>query len=308
MEHHLAALATTQYGVVSRRQLEAIGFGRGAIARRLQSGRLQRLHGGVYAVGHRALVRHAYWTAAVLASGAGAVLSDRACAALLELRAHTGSSIEVTVAHPHARGGAGVRVHRRALEPWEVTSHLGIPCTSVARTLLDLGALGQREVERACDQAEVHGVFDLRAIEEILARRAGARGAGVLRRVVERHAIGTTITRNDLEEAFYLVCRRADVPRPEVNAPVLGRSGVSYEADFLWRAHRLVVETDGRAVHATRTAFESDRRRDADLVAAGYRVVRFTWRQVMREPEAVAWTLAGLFEADSARASDSAPR
>ena len=59
-----------------------------------------------------------------------------------------------------------------------------------------------------------------------------------------------------------------------------------WEADFLWREHRLVVETDGYAFHSSRRAFERDRRKDQELQAAGYRVVRFTWRQIADEPEA----------------------
>jgi very-short-patch-repair endonuclease len=35
--------------------------------------------------------------------------------------------------------------------------------------------------------------------------------------------------------------------------------------------------------HGHRRAFESDRARDARLVAGGYRVLRFTWRQVVRQ-------------------------
>jgi very-short-patch-repair endonuclease len=66
------------------------------------------------------------------------------------------------------------------------------------------------------------------------------------------------------------------------------------EVDALWRTRRLVAELDGRATHLTATAFEDDRRRDASLTVAGFRVVRFTWRQVTREPSAVARTLRAL--------------
>jgi very-short-patch-repair endonuclease len=64
--------------------------------------------------------------------------------------------------------------------------------------------------------------------------------------------------------------------------------------DFVWPAQRLVVETDGRAYHATRRAFEEDRRRDQQLALAGYRVLRFTWDQVTREPRDVAETVRRL--------------
>jgi len=69
-----------------------------------------------------------------------------------------------------------------------------------------------------------------------------------------------------------------------------------FVVDFLWRAQRLVAETDGWGPHHTRVAFETDRRRDAALLVAGLRVVRFTWRQIAREPGDVAATLCALLE------------
>jgi very-short-patch-repair endonuclease len=74
---------------------------------------------------------------------------------------------------------------------------------------------------------------------------------------------------------------------PERNVRIAG-----HEVDLLWRRERLVVEVDGFAHHSDRKAFERDRRRDADLIAAGYRVIRITWRQLVSEPEAVAVRLA----------------
>jgi very-short-patch-repair endonuclease len=65
-----------------------------------------------------------------------------------------------------------------------------------------------------------------------------------------------------------------------------------YEVDALWPAERLIVEVDGFAFHSARSSFESDRKRDAELTAAGYRVIRVTWRQLVEEPEAVVARLA----------------
>lgn len=81
--------------------------------------------------------------------------------------------------------------------------------------------------------------------------------------------------------------RAAGLPTPEVNVRVAG-----HEVDLLWRAQRLVVEVDGFAFHSSRAAFERDRLRDADLLAAGYRVIRITWRRLTQEPEAVVASLA----------------
>jgi very-short-patch-repair endonuclease len=99
----------------------------------------------------------------------------------------------------------------------------------------------------------------------------------------------TQITRSDLEGFFIDLCVAHAFPRPEVNQIVEG-----FEVDFLWRERRLIVETDGRETHLTRAAFEQDRARDARLTVAGYRVVRFTHRQVIHEPEQVARTVIAL--------------
>jgi len=95
-------------------------------------------------------------------------------------------------------------------------------------------------------------------------------------------------SRSELERAFLRVCRRYRLPRPEVNVEV-GR----FTVDFLWRRERLVVETDGYAAHRGRQAFEDDHARELELHALGYRLRRFTDRQVDREPRAVAAAIKG---------------
>ena len=57
--------------------------------------------------------------------------------------------------------------------------------------------------------------------------------------------------------------------------------------DFAWPAQRLVVETDGFAFHADRAGYRSDRRRTNALILDGWRVLRFSWEDVVREPAAV---------------------
>jgi len=116
----------------------------------------------------------------------------------------------------------------------------------------------------------------------------------MLRAVLSEHRVGSTLTRNELEERFLAISRAAALPPDAVNAWIPYPDGGGAEADFLWRAQRLIVEVDGRDVHTTRRAFESDRRRDQQLLLLGWRVVRFTWRQVMFEPAYVTATLRAL--------------
>jgi hypothetical protein len=128
-------------------------------------------------------------------------------------------------------------------------------------------------------------VFDLTAIEDVLRRAGPRRGPGVLRALLAQLA-EPTLTDRELEELFLALIREAGLPPPAVNAWITG-DGWAYKADFLWRAERLVVETDSRAFHTSRKAFEHDRLRDQRLTLAGYTVVRFTWRQLLEEPDRV---------------------
>jgi hypothetical protein len=291
--HELAALAGAQHGVVARRHLLDIGFSFDQIHRMRGSGRLHDVHNGVYAVGHRVLSARGWWMAAVLAGGPDARVGHRSCAALSNLRRTSLSYVEVT-APTHHRRLDGVRIYvNRRLAPQDRETIDGIPCVSVALTLLQLAAvLPRRELERACDEAEVQQVFDLAAIEELLDRSRGCRGAARLRAVLADHAIGTTLTRPGLEARTLALLDAFALPRPQVNVRVVCRPGVAPEVDFLWRTQRLVLETDGIRFHRTSRQIERDRRKEAALVRAGYRVLRATSRQVEREPRDVALMVA----------------
>ena len=295
-------MAERQHGVVSLTQLQSCGLSPSAVRERVAAGRLTRLHRAVYAVGHARLTKRGHWMAAVLAYGTEARLSYRSAAALAGIRPDNRAKTDVTVPGRSARSRPGIEVHASTtLTEADVTIIDGIPCTTLPRTLLDLAeVVDKRAVEKAIDQAEVLRKFDLRAVNEVLSRAAGRRGAAVLRRVLAEYA-RPTLTDRELEERFFALCRSAALPRPAMNEWITLDGGIAYKADFLWRAERLIVETDGWGSHGTRQAFENDRRRDRRLSVAGWTVVRFTWRDVEREPEEVIETLARLWEARSGR-------
>jgi very-short-patch-repair endonuclease len=94
-------------------------------------------------------------------------------------------------------------------------------------------------------------------------------------------------TRREAERRMLELIRAARLPPPAVNVWLSG-----YEVDFFRREHQLVVETDGYAFHSSRRSFESDRRRDRDLQAAGHAVLRIKWRELKDAPEAVVAELA----------------
>ncbi len=295
MDERIAAIAMRQYGVITLVQLQAAGLSLGAIQHRVRLGRLHRLHRGVFAVGHTLMRREGHWLAAVFALGEGAAISHVTAGANLALRPSDAASIHVTVpSHGGRLQRPGIVVHRSTtLRPEDVIDADGIPTTSIARTLLDLaGMLAPGPLERAVARSLALRSFDLTAIRAVIDANRTRRGAATLARIVADIHDEPRLERSTLEARLRDLCDAHQIERPEVNAIV-----DVYEVDFLWRAQRLIVETDGHEDHGTRIAFERDRARDAHLTVLGYRVVRFTYRQMHREPNAVASTLATLIDA-----------
>jgi predicted transcriptional regulator of viral defense system len=287
----IAELARAQHGLVAFRQLRSLGLGRDAIAYRAKTGRLHRIHPGVYAVGHRILALKGQYMAAALAAGDGAAISHRSAAQLHGLLAATTARIDVSSPR-RLKPTRAIRPHQtRTLAPRDVTTVDGIPVTTVARTLLDLVAVApQRHVERAIDQAEILRTFDLAALDDVVSR-ANGRATKRLERALQAHRDGPAMTRSELEEAFLALVAEARLPRPRINARVCG-----YEVDAYWPDRGVVVELDSYRYHHTRRAFESDRRRDIALQAAGIRTARITDRRINREPRAVVTDLRRLVD------------
>jgi predicted transcriptional regulator of viral defense system len=220
IDQAIAELASRQHGLVTFKQLRGIGLSASAIDGRVRAGRLHRVHRGVFAVGHPLLSRNGRFMAAVLACGARAALSHRSGACHRGLRSDNRATIDVTSAKRSGRKLAGITAHSGAtLLPRDVEIVDGIPTTSLARTLLDLAdVVSQRRLERAVEEALVLRQLDMRAVDDVLARANGRRGAATLRAVLDAIRPGTTTTRNDLEEAFLHICRNANAPPDAVNA------------------------------------------------------------------------------------------
>jgi hypothetical protein len=294
----LAELAQDQEGVFSLAQLRGLGFSESAVQKRAVSGRLHRIHRGVYSLVPPALLsRRGHFLAAVLACGPNAVLSHRSAADLLDLRTDHRAEIDVTVPGRSSPRHEGLIVHcSHTLTAADVTTVGGVPCTTVARTLLDLAAeLAVRALERVFDQAMILEVLDSRALDDQLNRNPRRVGAPRLRGVLDEHRAGTTATWSELEERLLAICRTAKLPRPEVNAWVAPDDGEpAIRVDFLWRRQRLVVEADSHRFHRTDRAFETDRRRDQRLTVAGWKPIRVTWRQLQDTPKQTAQTIGRL--------------
>lgn len=298
----MAQVANRQHGVVSMEQLLHCGIAERAVHHRVGSGRLHRVHQGVYAVGYSLLTDEGRWMAAVLGCGSGAVLSHRSAAALWGLRDDDRRSIDVTAPNRRGRIPAGIDAHRHgSLASADRTTCRGIPCTSVERTLLDLASvLPVWGLRKALAEAEVLRIVDLAALRTLIRRSRGRRGVARLRLLLDELDPATKRTRSELERLFLRMCTQGKLPRPEVNAR-LSVEDDHVEADFLWREFGLIVEADSRRFHDTNSAFDHDRRREQRLQLAGWRVSRCTWWQVESEPRRLATTIRALLSQSNPR-------
>jgi very-short-patch-repair endonuclease len=293
-DHSLSSLARRQYGVVGRRQLISSGWSEEEVDWRLRTGRLHRLHPGVYAVGHRVIPREGRWMAAVLVSGPEAVLSHWSAAALWMIRPNSRTRIDVTVPH-RSRSSDRIRRHISQLPADERTVEEGIPVTTVPRTILDLAASESTDlVENLLRESEYLQLTDSLSVPDLLERYPGKRGTRKVHLALKRlEEEPEGRKRSPLEERFAPFLRRHSLPIPRFNDQIVMGAN-RYTVDCHWPEVREIVELDGWQGHSTKSAFREDRARDRRLHAAGYSVTHITWAQLDDEPEAIAADLRSV--------------
>jgi hypothetical protein len=292
----LAAAAAKQHGNITRRHLLALGVDDDAIYYRLKAGRLHRVYPGVYAVGKPPVTPLERASAAVLACGPGAALSHRSAMTLWGFLKRWETPLHVTVLGD--RRPRGIKVHRStALIRHDLTKQLGIPVTSPARTLLDAApSLGDRTLKRAVNDARLSKYLHLPDLADVIERFPRHRGAKRLSAVLSRPG---GPTRSEWEDFFPAFCEWHDLPVPLMSVRVAG-----YEVDAFFPVERVIVELDSWEYHSSREAFERDRDRDADNLAAGFETVRITWDRMMLTPSKEAKRLDVVLQARRTPASE----
>ncbi|HEU5063044.1 MAG TPA: hypothetical protein VFT79_07845 [Solirubrobacterales bacterium] len=221
-----------------------------------------------------------------------AVASHGSAAYLWGLYRYAPETIDVT-APIRRRAKRQFRVHFSSiLAPEDRTRREGIPVTSVPRTLLDLAIRAQpHQLDRLLERAEELGLFDLRALEDVLDRAGGHRGRGRLRSALALYRPDPTFTRSRFERSFRRHVRVAGLPAPAMNFNAEG-----YELDAYWPELRFAVELDLFETHGTRAAFERDRLRQEELKLVGIEMIRVTRPRFQSEPETVIRNLAALLD------------
>ena len=273
----IVATARRQHGLITRRQLFELDLSDSGISWRCATGRLFRVHAGVYAVGRPPDTPLQRAAAAVLACGPHAALSHHSALTLWGLEKRWSDPWHVTVRRDRRR--PHIVVHRsRGLIHADLRVQLGILATSPARTMLDCAPeLSDRRLARVVADGRLRGLLRVSQLADVAGRFPYHPGR---RRLLATILDAGAPTRSDFENAFLDLCVRSGLPRPQLNAWVAG-----YEVDALFADERLIVELDGWAFHQDKASFERDRNRDADTLAAGLATVRITWERFTHSPQ-----------------------
>jgi very-short-patch-repair endonuclease len=292
----LAAIGRRQHALVERRQALEAGLSERALSRMVADGQLERVMPRVYRFAGAPTGWPQPALAAVLSAGSGAVASHATAAFLWGLLDDPPDLPEVSVARPRAPEGAGYLLHRsRDLRPEHGSVRDRVPVTNPLRTLVDLGAvLRPWQVEAALDAGLEKRLFTVAAVAAFRSTvaRPGRRGSGVLGEILDYRALGTRRPDSRLEPCMARLIRDHGVPTPvfqhEVRTPT-GRFVA--RVDFAYPDLLLAVEVDGFEKRATPASLQHDLDRQNALVELGWTVLRYTWLDVVRQPEKVASSL-----------------
>lgn len=272
-------LAQRQFGPVARWQLLELGCTRSRIEHWRRSGRLHSRYPGVYVWGRPDTGTEGDLAAALLLAGHGAALAGLTALWWLGFLQRRPDLIHVDAP---GRRASRADVKIRHQKPVERRWHRSLPHVPIPAALLIASAdLSHDSLRLVLARAEFKRVLVLSSLQETI--RDGRRGTRALRAAMDAHLPQLAHCANALERDFVLLCERSRLPLPEPNQR-LGR----YRPDMLWANARLIVELDGKGAHSTPAQLVADARRQADLEAWGYTVLRFTWAEVQFESERVA--------------------
>ncbi len=287
--HLVSKLAAKQSGVVSREQLLHLGLRSTAIKRALASGLLLKQLRGVYRVSSAPVTREVRLWIGLLWAGEDAVLSHLTAAWLWKLDGLGHSpphEIDVTVPKRRlVRSVANLRIRRATIleKGIDVGKLFGFPCTSIARTVVDLASvLPAKELELAFNSAVRKRIENRDAIIETLKRLGPRPGWPALANIIDLDELGVTDSR--LEDEVRIALRRAKIPLPMPQLQICDRSGeVIGRFDFAWPEKGVVICCDSWKFHGGKHMFEKDRSQSSALQSRGWCALPVTWRRVTKE-------------------------
>jgi very-short-patch-repair endonuclease len=287
-DRRLGEQAAAHHGVFTRSEARAVGISDRSIDARAAVGRYERIEPGVYAVAGAPRTPMRRLAGAIASFPALAAVSHQTAAEMWGLTDRGIRVIEVVTTRWDRVRRKEITVHESLdLLDEDVVELHGIPVTTPARTVVDLGASNRWIVEAALESGIRRGLFTLGEVAAFVDRvaRRGRRGVGVIRPLIEARARWDAATESELEDRFRRLLADAGLPDPEPQFVVRDRNGTFVaRADFAYPAARLLVELDSEAHHLDRIAFRRDRSKHNRASMLGWLVLRYTWWDLVEEP------------------------
>jgi hypothetical protein len=299
-EATLLAVAASQLGLFTVRQALASGVTRKMLRTRIAQGAWRRIHRGVFVVEGHAMTPEAAHLAAVLAADVEGTRSSHRAGAWLWGMTPYEQKPEITLVSDVRIRLKDVRVHRTKTRLLEPVVRKGVPATTAAETLLDLGAVLELEkVQDALDRGIASKILTpMSALAELERRgRMGVRGTAHLRTLLDHAGMTGSHHPSVLEAKTRRLIQKAGLPQPECEL-VVGKNG-EYRLDFTWPELMLAVEVDGWMYHASTAAFVGNKSRKNALTIDGYSILKYTWIHVTKTPTTVTRELRAAYAARS---------
>jgi hypothetical protein len=307
MSDEVADLMRRQHGIVSRSQALAAGLSAGQIQHRVADGRWISVYRGVY----RNAAMRATWHGGLLAAClvVDGLASHRSAAVLHGIDGfQPGRKMVVVARGRHRRSDRvpDVVVHETTqLDLAHATVREGIPCTGLARTLLDLaGCVTRRKLGIAVDGELRRTRLTLADLYDVLVRqgRSGRPGCGRLRDVLDERLGEGAVPLSDWSRMVADLLVASGLPRPTYEHRVMGPGGeLVAQVDLAYPNQTLAIELDSVGFHLNRASFERDPLRRNRLVMAGWTVLSFTWSHYVDDPAGLCATVAAALSVHRGR-------
>jgi len=287
----LAAVAERRHGILTTADLRTAGILSSAERRWIELGRLVPLSRGVYRLAGAPVTPHQRLLGSVQFNGDGAVASHRAAAWLWGLPGFGVGVIEVSKPRGRSQRRQDGWVHGSLVLPdHHTTDRLAIPVTTPARTVFDLaGIVHPARAERALDAALASGLVRRGEVQVVFAElaRRGRRGTATMRELLDARGEGYAAPNSELEALGRAVFAAAGLPEPAVEVDLGDGEGWIGRVDLLFREYRLVVELDSAIHHSALVDRRADTERTHRLRAAGWRVKRVSWWDLVERPDEI---------------------
>lgn len=279
-ERRINQLAASQGGIVRTEQALECGMTPRQVQHRLQSGAWERLFRGVHRVFDMTNCRDRLL--AVVAALPSATVSHEAAAQIHSIPNVRRGLVVVSVHSQTTHTFPGVTVHRNHdLDREQVMTRDGLPVTTVPRTVIDLAAmLTARHLESIIDDliaAQRLSIRELRDSVERVSRR-GKPGSASLRELLAQRSDDAAPSATPLERRGFQILKDGGLPAPIREYRMPWNENRRFDAAY--PQAQLAIEWDSRRWHTQVSAFETDRRRDREAAAHGWRVLRFTWQDL----------------------------